>query len=227
MCGRFTLTVSHKELLARYSVTEVTNFYHYPRYNIAPMQMVPAIVNDGRQNRIGLLRWGLIPSWAKDERIAAKTINAKAETLLEKASFKHLLYKKRCVIPADSFYEWKNASGKRLPMRIMMKDDGIFSMAGLYDTWVNSANGQTLHTFTIITIKPNQLVAEFHDRMPVILNKQEEGKWLAREKSTVEEVLALLKPYPAEEMKAYPVSSVVGNVRNDIPECIKPLQGHT
>lgn len=221
MCGRYTITVSFEELLQRYYIDDTTVPFHRPRYNVAPMQMVPAVINDGRQNRIGQLRWGLVSSWAKDESMAGKMINARAETLLEKASFKKLINRKRCIIPIDSFYEWKKVNGKKQPMRIMLKDESIFSLAGLYDTWVNPTNGEKVSTFTIITTNPNQLVADVHDRMPVILSRENEGSWLDRENANIGELLDLLKPYPAEEMTAYPVSTMVGNVKNDVPECIE------
>lgn len=225
MCGRFTITVPNEDLLLRYSIADPMDPFHYPRYNIAPLQMVPAIINDGTKNRLGQLRWGLVPSWAKDENSAGKMINARAETILQKASFKNLIYRKRCIILADSFYEWKNVNGKKQPMRIMMKDEHIFSMAGLYDTWVNPENGQKLSTFTIITTKPNRLVQEVHDRMPVILHRENEGIWIDRTNSNIGELIDLLQSYPAEEMKAYPVSRMVGNVKNDVPECIEMVQG--
>ncbi|QRG65975.1 SOS response-associated peptidase [Brevibacillus choshinensis] len=225
MCGRFTIAVSHEDLLLRFSIAEAIDLFHSARYNVAPMQMTPAVINDGKRNRIDQLRWGLIPSWAKDGSMAGKMINARAETVLDKASFKNLIYRKRCIIPADSFYEWKNVNEKKQPMRIMMRDECIFSLAGLYDTWINPVNGQRLGTFTIITTKPNRLVEEVHDRMPVILSREKEGIWLDRGNTNMDEILDLLQPYPAEEMIAYPVSTLVGNVKNDSPECIEMVRG--
>jgi putative SOS response-associated peptidase YedK len=152
--------------------------------------------------------------------MAGKMINARAETLLQKPSFKHLISRKRCVIPADSFYEWKRAGGKKQPMRIMMKDGRVFSLAGLYDIWTNPATGEKLGTFTMITTSPNELVAEIHSRMPVILDREGEAMWLDRSNTDGEALMELLRPYPAQEMKAYAVSPIVGNVKNDGPECI-------
>lgn len=220
MCGRFTLTVPHEDLLERFGIVEFTDGFHSPRYNVAPTQMVPAVIYDGVNNRFGLLRWGLIPSWAQDGSMAAKTINARAETLLEKPSFKKLIERKRCIIPADSFYEWKQDNGKKLPVRILMKDERIFGLAGLYDTWIDPSSSQKVHTCTIITTKANPLVKEIHDRMPVILHREDEAIWLDRANSTLADVIDLLQPFPAEHMKLYPVSATVGNVKNDGPDCI-------
>jgi putative SOS response-associated peptidase YedK len=135
MCGRFTITVSIEELMLRYSIDQKTNWYHTPRYNVAPTQMVLAVINDGKKNRLGELKWGLVPSWANDQKIGNKMINARSETLLEKASFKSLINRRRCIIPADGFYEWKKQNENKQPMQIVLKDRSIFSMAGLYDTW--------------------------------------------------------------------------------------------
>jgi putative SOS response-associated peptidase YedK len=220
MCGRFTITLSIEELMLRYYIDRKTNRYHTPRYNVAPSQMVLAVINDGERNRIGELQWGLIPSWATDQKIGNKMINARNETLLEKASFKNLIYRKRCILPADGFFEWKKQNGKKQPMRITMKDKSIFSMAGLYDTWQRE-DGIKISTCTIITTKPNHLMRDIHDRMPVILKKEDEEVWLNRSNTNAEELLSLLAPFPAEEMYAYPVSPIVGNVRNDTPECIE------
>lgn len=221
MCGRFTMTVTPEELMARYGVEQLT-FEYQPRYNIAPAQMIPAVIESEGERRIGQLRWGLIPSWAKDEKIAYSTINAKAETVHEKPAFRNSFKRKRCLLPADGFYEWQKTDGKKQPMRIMLKDKSIFSMAGIYDTWI-SPEGIKVHTCSIITTKPNQLMEPIHDRMPVILRREDEAIWLDREKQDVELLHSLLVPYPEEEMFAYPVAAMVGNVRNDSPECIVGL----
>ena len=139
MCGRFTLTVTWEELMTRYLIDpESVSPFHIPRYNIAPTQMVTAIINDGSTNRIGQLQWGLVPSWAKDSSAGAKMINARSETLEDKPAFRMPFYRKRCLIPADGFYEWQNDNGKQ-PFRIGLRNGEIFSMAGLYDTWITLA----------------------------------------------------------------------------------------
>jgi putative SOS response-associated peptidase YedK len=228
MCGRYTVTMTYEELVVRYFIEEANSPFYQPRYNVAPMQVVPAIINDGSRNRLGPLRWGLVPNWAKDQSMAGRMINSKSETLLEKPSFRNLVYRKRCIIPADSFYEWKSFGGKtKQPMRFLMEDERIFSMAGLYDSWVNPDDGEKVSTFTIITTTPNDLVSDVHDRMPVILKQEDEAVWLDRQNTDAGLLLSLLKPYPEQEMKRYPVSNIVGQVKNDTADCIakvEPLQ---
>lgn len=220
MCGRYTIVVSIEELMLRYMSDMPTNRYHTPRYNVAPMQNILAVVHDGEKNRLGELRWGLVPSWASDDKIGSKMINARAETLLEKASFKNLIRRKRAIVPADGFYEWKQHGSKKQPMRIMMKDGSIFSMAALYDTWM-TPNGGKLNTCTIITTAPNSLMQDIHDRMPVILRPEDEALWLNRNNQDMDELMSLLTPYSTDAMKAYPVSPLVGNVKNESKECIE------
>lgn len=222
MCGRYTITVTMEQLLAYFLLEQQHAPFHTPRYNVAPSQMVPAVIHDGEQHRIGQLRWGLIPQWAKDASFANKTINARAETVHEKPSFKIPFERKRCLIPADSFYEWLTIDGTKQPMRIMLKSEGLFCMAGLYDTWL-SPEGEKISTCTIITTNANELVRDIHERMPVILSPEAEKAWLDPAQSTVN-LQALLTPFPAEQMQAYPVSPIVGNVKNDMPQCIEPIE---
>ncbi|TCZ79392.1 SOS response-associated peptidase [Paenibacillus albiflavus] len=222
MCGRYTITVTFEELMLRFYIDGGKAPYHGPRYNVAPGQAVPAIINDGQHNRLGELRWGLVPSWAKDERSAYQMINARSETLLEKPAYRIPLQRKRCLIPADGFYEWKKVGSGKQPMRMTLKNGELFAMAGLYDTWINPADGSKLSTCTIITTTPNKLMAEIHDRMPVIIRQEDEPLWLSRSaQPDVNALLGLLRPYPADEMIAYPVSTKVGNVRNDDPSLIE------
>ncbi|MFD0673768.1 SOS response-associated peptidase [Cohnella sp. GCM10027633] len=220
MCGRYTIVVSIEELMLRYLVDMPITGHHTPRYNVAPMQQVLAVVNDGEKNRLGELRWGLVPSWASDDRVGSKMINARAETLLEKPSFRTLVARRRALVPADGFYEWKQAGDKKQPMRITMKDGGIFSMAALYDTWT-SPEGRRISTCSIITTTPNELMADIHDRMPVIVRPEDEAFWLDRGNADTAGLMSLLQPYDAGAMRAYPVSPIVGNVKNDVPECIE------
>lgn len=219
MCGRYTITVTMEELIAYYLTEQPSIPFHTPRYNVAPGQMIPAIVHDGERNRLGQLRWGLIPSWAKDAKFAYKMINARAETVQERPAFKTPFQRKRCLIPADGFFEWKKiGSGNKQPMRIILRSRQMFSFAGLYDTWL-SPEGERINTCTIITTTPNELVASIHDRMPVILSRKDEAVWLDQEQS-LDTLQSLLQPYPADDMHAYPVSKIVGNVKNDRKECI-------
>ncbi len=221
MCGRFTLVTDPEKLTSRFQLQEIP-FDLKPRYNIAPGQPIPAILADGGRRRIGQLRWGLVPSWAQDEKIGYKMINARAETLQEKPAFRRLFERKRCMIPADGFYEWKQMDRGKQPMRITMRDGEQFAFAGLFDTWTSSA-GQKLHTCTIITTRPNEVVADIHDRMPVILRQEDEDLWLDRERFDPELLRSLLVPFDPREMRAYPVSSLVGNPKNDVPECIEEV----
>ncbi|PWK13118.1 SOS response-associated peptidase [Tumebacillus permanentifrigoris] len=218
MCGRFTLTVPLEELMLRYGVEEIP-FDYVPRYNIAPGQPLTAVLAHDGQKRIGQLKWGLVPAWAKDVSIAYKTINAKSETVADKPAFRQSFQRKRCLIPADGFYEWQKSGKSKQPMRILRQDREIFSMAGLYDSW-NAPDGTKLHTCTILTTKPNTLVSPIHDRMPVILRREDEELWLDREHFDSERLQSLLTPYPEDEMFAYPVAAMVGNVRNELPDCI-------
>jgi putative SOS response-associated peptidase YedK len=219
MCGRYTIVVSMEELMLRYLDELPTNRYHTPRYNVAPMQNILAVVHDGEKNRLGEMRWGLVPSWASDDRLGSKMINARAETLLEKTSFKNLIRRKRAIIPADGFYEWKQVGDTKQPMRITMKDKAIFSMAALYDIWT-APDGRKISTCTIITTTPNRLMEDIHSRMPVILRPEDEASWLNRGNDDIEQLTSLLRQYSADEMRAYPVSSLVGNVKNDSEQCI-------
>ncbi|MNH25620.1 putative SOS response-associated peptidase YedK [compost metagenome] len=183
------------------------------------MQYIPAVIHNGTSNKLGELRWGLVPSWAKDDKGGSKMINARAESLLDKVSFKGLIRSHRCLIPADGFYEWKRQGGGKHPLRIVLQDRKIFSMAGLYDIWMD-ASGNKLSTCTIITTEPNSLMADIHDRMPVILSPEAESQWLDRSNQDTSSLMRLLRPYDAAQMRAYPVSSEVGNVRNDYKELI-------
>jgi len=223
MCGRYTIAISLDELYEMFRLESFGSYEHTPfkpRYNVAPTQMVPAIIGHDGKRRLGELRWGLIPSWAKDAKIGYQTINAKAETVAQKPAFRHSFLRKRCLIPADGFYEWQKSDGSKQPYRIVLKDRAAFAMAGLYDTWTDP-EGNKLSSCTIITTTPNSLMAGIHDRMPVILRPEDEEIWLDR--SCQEETLlkGLLVPYPATAMKAYKVSSAVGNVRNDSPQLIE------
>jgi putative SOS response-associated peptidase YedK len=220
MCGRYTITVSLEELMAYYMITESSASYHRPRFNIAPGQMVLAVVSDGERNRLGELKWGLIPPWAKDERIGSKMINARSETVDSKPAFRKSLRKKRCLIPADGFYEWKRQESSKQPMRVVMKDRSLFSMAGLYETWIRP-DGAKVSSCTILTTEPNELMAPIHDRMPVILSREDEALWLDRQTDDPEPLLQLLRPYPAGKLEAYPVGPAVGNVKNDSPSLIE------
>lgn len=221
MCGRFTITDPLDAIMNRYLASPHEGYEYNPNYNAAPMQYIPAIIGSVNGNRLGSLRWGLVPSWANDDKIGNKMINARAETLAEKPAFKRLVSSKRCIIPCSGFIEWKKVGSSKQPMRILMKDESIFSLAGLYDTWIDP-NGNKLPTCTIITTQPNSLMEDIHNRMPVILRLQDEAEWLSKD-SDKDSILGLLRPYPSEEMRAYKVSPDVGNVRNNSEDLIQEI----
>jgi putative SOS response-associated peptidase YedK len=223
MCGRFTLTASIAEIAERFSAEYSFKDEDYSSsYNIAPSQSVLAVINDGQTNRMGFLRWGLIPPWAKDVSIGHKLVNARAETLTEKPSYRHAFQKKRCLIVADSFYEWKRVNNQKIPMRILLKSHELFSMVGLWEQW-KSPNGDSIFSCTIITTKPNPLMASIHDRMPVILKPQDEPLWLDPTISDPKKLKNLLKPYDEQWMEAYEVSQLVNSPKNNSPDLIQPI----
>ncbi|GGG13944.1 putative SOS response-associated peptidase YoqW [Paenibacillus albidus] len=222
MCGRFTITVTLEELMTRYLIDDSKIQHLSPNYNVAPMHNIPAVIGSDSGNRLGELRWGLVPVWAKDNKIGNKMINARSETVAEKPAFKRLLKSRRCIIPADGFYEWKKEGSSKQPMRILLSDGGIFSFAGLYDTW-EDPEGNKLSTCTIITTEPNSLMADIHNRMPVILRPEDEADWLGRDNDDVQSLLGLLKPYQSSKMRAYPVDPSVGNVRNNSVDLIQEI----
>lgn len=215
MCGRFSLTVTEAELNLRFELEGGVAPY-VPRYNGAPTQALAVITGD-QPHKISYLRWGLIPHWAKDSSIGNKMINARAETITEKVSYRNLLFSKRCLVPADGFYEWQQDSAKQ-PYRIFVKDTYVFAMAGLWEVW-KSPGGQIVDSFTIITTAANEFMKPLHHRMPVILKPADERIWLNSKNST--EVLSLLKPFPHEDMDAYPVTKLVNSPRNEGPEVME------
>ena len=225
MCGRFQLSVKGKEITERVNV-EVHDEIHRPDkqllnsskgYNCAPLQWLPVILNTSPE-KIQFLRWGLLPSWSSDERSAAKMINARAETISEKPAFKTAFERRRCLIPANGFYEWQKTSHKQ-PYRFFLKNEAIFAMAGIWDHWTKT-DGTRIHTFAILTTSANSILEGIHDRMPVILSENDEMKWISTANDT--NFSALLKPYPAELMDFYPVSPLVNSVSNDDERLIKP-----
>ncbi|MCY8922436.1 SOS response-associated peptidase [Bacillus atrophaeus] len=222
MCGRFTLFSEFDDILEQFDIDQFLPEDEYdPSYNVAPSQNILTIINDGSSNRFGKLRWGLIPPWAKDEKIGYKMINARAETLAEKSSFRKPLISNRCIIPADSFYEWKRLDPKtKIPMRIKLKSTNLFAFAGLYEKW-NSPQGNPIYSCTIITTKPNELMEDIHDRMPVILPHDNQTAWLNPQNTDAAYLQSLLLPYDADDMEAYQVSPLVNSPKNNSPELIE------
>ncbi len=220
MCGRFTLAVDREQLEERFSF-QATALAVTPHYNIAPSQPVLAVIG-AEERRGGFLRWGLIPSWAKDPSIGDRMINARAETAAEKPSFRRALQKRRCLVLADGFYEWKKEGKSKTPMYIRLQSHQPFGFAGLWETW-QSPDGAKIHSCTILTTEPNALMAPIHNRMPVILSRAGEAVWLDSSIEAPAQLLPLLVPYPPEAMEAYAVSTTVNSPRNDTPGCIEPL----
>jgi len=226
MCGRYTL-IKLSDFLEYFPWIEITNLITESRYNIAPSQQVAAITNESAQPKVNLLRWGLVPAWAKDGSITAgsRMINARAETLSQKPAFSRLIKRQRCLIPADGFYEWQQsgAGKEKIPYYFRLKNCQPFAFAGLWDRW--RPHGQDeLRTCTIITTNANSMLAGMHDRMPVILNNDQCRRWLTTDEMPAEEAAAMLQPYPAEQMETYPVSSSVNSPRQDLPQQIQPVE---
>ncbi|GAE94988.1 hypothetical protein JCM21714_4191 [Gracilibacillus boraciitolerans JCM 21714] len=219
MCGRFTLEAS-KELIA--SKLNVYMDELEPSYNIAPTQDILAIVGSTNGRRAGYLQWGgLIPNWAKDTKIGSKMINARSETVDEKPAFTSLLARRRCLIVADSFYEWKRIANEKQPYRITVNNGDVFTFAGLWDRW--ESDGEEIVSCTILTTQPNNLMGEIHDRMPVILDERQREMWLD---PTLEDKIMLkrlLTPYDSNKMDAYPVSKKVNNSKYNDSSLIQPI----
>ncbi|KYC42185.1 hypothetical protein WA1_19565 [Scytonema hofmannii PCC 7110] len=221
MCGRFTLSQSATALAESFHV-EISDLE--AKYNIAPTQMVSAVLYNQTSDRRELqqLQWGLIPSWAKDPRMGAKLINARAETVAEKPAFRSAFKRRRCLIVADGFYEWQQSEGKKQPFYFRLQNGEAFGFASLWEEW-RSPEEKTVSSCTILTTRANELLEPVHDRMPVILHQKDYDLWLAPQVQTPEMVQQLLQPYPSEAMAAYPVSTAVNNPKHNSPDCIKPL----
>ncbi len=226
MCGRFALIAPGDSLAEQFLLTSVPTLA--PRYNIAPTQAVTAVrlSPHSQEQELTLFRWGLIPSWAKDMKFGARMINARAETVAEKPAFRAAFKRRRCLIPADGFYEWQKLGNKKQPMYIHARDGKLFALAGLWETW-HSADGSLIESCTILTTTPNELMAPIHARMPVIIEPEDYGVWLdpGFHPDDAQHTLLrhLLRPYPAEKMDAHPVTTHVNNPRNDDRRCILPL----
>jgi len=227
MCGRFTLTADWG-LVREWFFIELAEQMERiaPRYNVGPGQDVLAVIAHEGVRRAGRLRWGLKPSWSSPGgKAPAPLINARAETLASRGTFKPLLARKRCIVPADGFYEWKtNEDGKKQPFRVTLTDRPLFAFAALYDTYI-AEDGTKHHSCVIVTTEPNRTMAGIHDRMPAILRREDEALWLDRGVTDAAALLPMLRPYADEAMTLYPVSPSVGNVRWDDPSCVEEWKG--
>ncbi|MFC2065019.1 SOS response-associated peptidase [Chloroflexota bacterium] len=222
MCGRFLLAVDPAEMQEAFPGFDFQDEIK-PRYNIAPSQPVLVLPNDANR-KPDYFTWGLIPSWSKDLSIGNRMINARAETLAEKPSFRGSFKYRRCLIPTNGFYEWKKRQNSKVkqPYLIHLKNGGIFAFAGLWDE-KQTEDGSIIKTFTIITTSPNSLLSSIHNRMPVILNEKNYAEWLEPLPKSPSTLQQFLNPYPSELMTAIPVSTYVNNPVNDSPECITPI----
>jgi len=214
MCGRYALTSPPAVLAERFHLLWTPEIE--PHYNIAPGQTIPVVRETGQGRELALLRWGLIPFWAKEASIGMKLVNARGETLADKPAFRNAYRQRRCLIPADAFYEWKAIAGRKQPYCIRMRDEAPFGMAGLWERW-KAPDGQMVESCTIVTVDANALIAELHERMPLILAPDDYDAWLRAESKQLPPAVA------AQDMRYYPVSPLVSNARNDVPACLDPI----
>ena len=218
MCGRYTLALPIADVAIELGLDK-PELEIEPRYNIAPTQRVPVVTND-LPHQLSLLRWGLIPAWAKDPSIGSKLLNARAETLREKPAFRQAFAQRRCLIPADGFYEWKKGPFGKVAQHIHLKNKGLITFAGLWESW-KDAEGKDMRSYTIITTTPNALMSEIHDRMPVIIPKADRAIWLAADAGP-DDLEALMQPYVDGELEAVAVGDRVNSAQNEGPELLLP-----
>ncbi len=221
MCGRFTLG-EVKELAVRFSIDHPLVDVPRPRYNIAPGQDVPIVSSEGSRS-LTLMRWGLVPFWAKDPKIGDRMINARSESVAEKPAFRRAMKARRCIVPTTGFYEWKRTGDGKQPYLARLKDERLFGMAGLYERWISPQEAEML-SFTILTTAANGLLADIHGRMPVILDRRDEETWLAPGPLDASELERIFAPYPPERMVAYAVSARVNDASVEGEELMAPVK---
>jgi putative SOS response-associated peptidase YedK len=220
MCGRYTLTSSGPEIQGAFDLFELPPDYR-PSYNVAPTQNVLSIISAEGRSRAGWLRWGLIPFWAKDPAIGSRMINARAETVHEKPAFRAAFERRRCLVLADGFYEWRKTAGGKVPTWLHFPDRRLIAFAGLWERWTPPDGGAPVHSTTIVTTEANPFVRPVHDRMPVILSGEAARVWLDPE-ADPPALQAVLRPYQGDDLTAHEVSTLVNAPRNNSPECIVP-----
>ena len=219
MCGRFTLSANPHAVAALCNLPDIPELV--ARYNVSPSQRVAAVRQSDGSRSLTMLKWGLIPSWSKDPKIAFSLINARGETAATKPAFRSAFKRRRCLIPADGFYEWKKEGKLKLPYHFRMADASPFAFAGLWESW-SPPDGDAVETCTIVTTESNDHVKPFHDRMPVILKSESFDRWLDPLYDRTETLSTMLAPYPSGEMTAVPVSTRVNSPQNEGPECLVP-----
>jgi putative SOS response-associated peptidase YedK len=222
MCGRYMLKVQVNDLVERFKVVPDELDEHGPtiRYNLAPSQHMPVIIHRDGQKRLSYKQWGLVPRWATELRNITPMINARVEGILATPMFKGSVLGRRCLIPAGGFYEWQKAGKQKIPHFIGRQDEQLFAFAGIYDEW-RGPEGEAIDSFAILTTQPNSLMAPIHDRMPVILPPCREDEWLQTDGAKIEQLIEqLCEPCAAEELHAYPVSTLVNSPRNDEPSLV-------
>lgn len=221
MCGRYVLSTPGDVLADLFQLPAPVELA--ARYNIAPTQAVPIVRASGEDGReLVFAQWGLVPHWAEERAIGNRLINARGETLAEKPSFRDAFKRRRCLIPADGFYEWRKIEGGKQPYLLRLRDGAPFAFAGLWSAWQDRERGETLESCAIVTTSPNALAATIHDRMPVILPRERHARWLDPSATDTSDLATLLTPYPDGEMEAFPVSLRVNSPRNDDPSLIEP-----
>lgn len=223
MCGRFVQARQAEDYGAYFSVDVVKTDVVLRSWNVAPTKQVYAVADHEGERLLGTFEWGLVPSWAKDRKIGARLINARVETLAEKPAFRDSFKARRCIIPADGFYEWESRPEGKLPHYVYAADRHPLALAGLWSSWRNPESGDTVHTCTIITGEPSDVVAPIHDRMPVMLPRSTWDAWLDPEIRDAEEVRHLVEHLPAPDLKEHAVSTLVNRVVNDVPALTEPL----
>lgn len=222
MCGRYSLSVPTEVLARTFRLANVPALM--PRYNIAPSQQAPVVrISAEGSRRVDLLKWGLIPGWAEDPAIGNRLINARAESAAEKPAFRTAFRRRRCLIPADGFYEWLKSAKPKQPFLVRMRERWPFAFAGLWESW-RGQDGKQIESFTILTTAPNEVAAQIHNRMPAIIDPGDYEAWLDPKQQDVEALRSLLRPYQADQMEAFPVSAKVNSPKNDDAECIRQVR---
>jgi putative SOS response-associated peptidase YedK len=222
MCGRFDLHSDRAVLVKVFKIDHFAIEYH-PSFNIPPSRQIVIVADDGKRHLLQC-RWGFLPSWAKDPKVAFNMINARAETVAEKPAFKDAFRRQRCLVVADGFFEWRREDKLKMPVYIRLKSQRPMGFAGLYNTW-KSPEGEPICTCSIITTEANELLSPIHDRMPAIIPEDKDDLWLDPDISDKERLMQLLRPYPAGEMEFYEVSPMVNKPEYDSPDLIKPVKG--